>query len=180
MGAGQCGSAPPQRRRKEPAGRLQPRQSADRKALLHLLRHRLLPPGVSGQTGQQNSKWVCSGKIKNGADSCASFPIYEDEIKPLLLDVFRDTEASAEALIEEYVEMFKSLDRGGRLGKQITILQKQLETVEQKRMKLLTYNAQGKLDDADFLAMNKSAPLRQRNCKRSWQKRWRSRNPPET
>ena len=105
--------------------------------------------------GRKNSKWLCSGKIKNGADSCASFPIYEDEIKPLLLDVFRDTEASAEALIEEYVEMFKSLDRGGRLGKQITILQKQLETVEQKRMKLLTYNAQGKLDDADFLAMNK-------------------------
>ena len=38
---------PPQRGRKEPAGRLQPRQSADRKALLHPLRHRLLPPGVS-------------------------------------------------------------------------------------------------------------------------------------
>ena len=69
--------------------------------------------------------------------------------------MFRDTEASAEALIEEYVGMFKSLDRGGRLGKQIATLQKQLETVEQKRMKLLTYNAQGKLDDADFLAMNK-------------------------
>ena len=33
----------------------------------------------------------CSGKIKNGADSCDSFPVYEDEIKPLLLDVFRDT-----------------------------------------------------------------------------------------
>ena len=105
--------------------------------------------------GNKNSKWVCSGKIKNGADSCASFPVYEDEIKPLLLDVFRDTEASAEALIEEYVELYKSLNRGGKLDKQIASLQKQLETVEQKRMKLLTYNAQGKLDDADFLAMNK-------------------------
>ncbi len=105
--------------------------------------------------GHKNSKWVCSGKIKNGADSCASFPIYEDEIKPLLLDVFRDTEASAEALIEEYVEMYRALDRGGRLGSQIAALHKKLATVEQKRMKLLTYNAQGKLDDADFLAMNK-------------------------
>ena len=105
--------------------------------------------------GHKNSKWVCSGKIKNGADSCASFPIYEDEIKPLLLDVFRDTEASAEALIEEYVEMYRSLDRGGKLGSQIAALHKKLATVEQKRMKLLTYNAQGKLDDADFLAMNK-------------------------
>ena len=105
--------------------------------------------------GHRNSKWVCSGKIKNGADSCDSFPIYEDEIKPLLLDVFRDTEASAEALIEEYVEMYRALDRGGRLGSQIAALHKKLATVEQKRMKLLTFNAQGKLDDADFLAMNK-------------------------
>ena len=105
--------------------------------------------------GHKNSKWVCSGKIKNCADSCASFPIYEDEIKPLLLDVFRDTEASAEALIEEYVEMYRALDRGGRLGSQIAALHKKLATVEQKRMKLLTFNAQGKLDDADFLAMNK-------------------------
>ena len=105
--------------------------------------------------GHKNSKWVCSGKIKNGADSCDSFPIYEDEIKPLLLDVFRDTEASAEALIEEYVEMYRSLNRGGRLGSQIAALHKKLATVEQKRMKLLTFNAQGKLDDADFLAMNK-------------------------
>ena len=105
--------------------------------------------------GHKNSKWVCSGKIKNGADSCASFPIYEDEIKPLLLDVFRDTVASAEALIEEYVEMYRALDRGGRLGSQIAALHKKLATVEQKRMKLLTFNAQGKLDDADFLAMNK-------------------------
>ncbi len=105
--------------------------------------------------GHKNSKWVCSGKIKNGADSCDSFPIYEDEIKPLLLDVFRDTEASAEALIEEYVEMYRSLDRGGRLSSQIAALHKKLATVEQKRMKLLTFNAQGKLEDADFLAMNK-------------------------
>ena len=105
--------------------------------------------------GHKNSKWVCSGKIKNGADSCDSFPIYEDEIKPLLLDVFRDTEASAEALIEEYVEMYRSLDRGGKLGSQIAALHKKLATVEQKRMKLLTFNAQGKLDDEDFLAMNK-------------------------
>ena len=105
--------------------------------------------------GHKNSKWVCSGKIKNGADSCDSFPIYEDEIKPLLLDVFRDTEASAEALIEEYVEMYRTLEHGGQPEAQIAAIQKKLDTVEQKRMKLLTYNAQGTLDDADFLAMNK-------------------------
>ena len=36
------------------------------------------------KSGNKNSKWLCSGKIKNGADSCKSFAIYEDEIKPIL------------------------------------------------------------------------------------------------
>lgn len=47
------------------------------------------------RSGHKNSKWVCSGKIKNGADSCPSFPIYEEELKPLLYEVFRETEESA-------------------------------------------------------------------------------------
>jgi len=50
--------------------------------------------------GKKNSKWVCSGKIKNGADSCGSFPIYEEELKPLLFEVFSETEADAEALLQ--------------------------------------------------------------------------------
>ena len=66
------------------------------------------------KTGNKNSKWVCSGKIKNGADSCASFAIYEEELKPLLFEVFSETEADAEALIDEYIEMYKSLEDGGR------------------------------------------------------------------
>ena len=52
------------------------------------------------RSGNKNSKWVCSGKIKNGSDSCPSFAVYESEIKPLLLEVLRDTEADAKAQIE--------------------------------------------------------------------------------
>ena len=57
------------------------------------------------RTGKKNSKWICSGKIKNGADSCDSFAIYEDEIKPLLFEMFRDTKADAEAMVQEYIRM---------------------------------------------------------------------------
>ena len=62
--------------------------------------------------GNKNSKWVCSGKIKNGADSCPSFAVYEEELKPLLFEVFRETEEDAQALVEEYIEMYKSLGDG--------------------------------------------------------------------
>ena len=107
------------------------------------------------RAGNKNSKWVCSGKIKNGADSCPSFAIYEEELKPLLAEVFRDTETDAQALIEEYVEMYKSLDQSGDLAKRISALEQSIHTAEKKKQKLLTFNAMGELSDRDFLTMNR-------------------------
>ena len=107
------------------------------------------------RAGNRNSKWVCSGKIKNGADSCPSFPIYEEELKPLLLEVFRETEDDAESLIEEYIEMYKSLDQSGDLAKRMDALETAIRTAEKKKQKLLTFNALGELSDRDFLSMNK-------------------------
>jgi len=105
--------------------------------------------------GRKNSKWVCSGKIKNGADSCPSFPIYEEELKPLLFQVFSETEADAEALAAEYIEMYKALDGGSGAAAQIDALRRQIALAQKKRSKLLGYNAAGQLSDRDFLSMNK-------------------------
>lgn len=105
--------------------------------------------------GKKNSKWVCSGKIKNGADSCASFAIYENELKPLLFEVFNETEADAEALIEEYIAMYRSLEDEGKTAQQIATLQEQADLARKKKSKLLGFNAMGQLSDKDFLAMNK-------------------------
>lgn len=106
--------------------------------------------------GNKNSKWVCSGKIKNGADSCASFAIYEEELKPLLFEMFRETEVDAEALIESYIEMYKSLTDDGDIEKQIEAFRKQIDLAEKKKIKLLGYNANGQLSDKDFLSMNRA------------------------
>lgn len=106
--------------------------------------------------GNKNSQWVCSGKIKNGTDTCHSFVIYEDEIKTILFDVFQETEADANLLVEEYVQMYKSLDKNNELSKNIEALNKCVDTAEKKKNKLLEYNVTGKLSDDDFLAMNKA------------------------
>lgn len=108
------------------------------------------------RSGKVNSKWICSGKIKNGADSCPSFAIYEEEIKPLLLQVFRETEVDAQAMVEEYVQMYKSLHDKGNYTEKIQELQQQIELEEKKKLKLLGFNAAGELPDRDFLAMNKT------------------------
>ena len=106
--------------------------------------------------GNKNSKWVCSGKIKNGADACASFAIYEEELKPLLFELFEETHETAQALIEEYIEMYKELTDEGDTAGQITELQQKIELAEKKKSKLLGYNATGQISDRDFLAMNKA------------------------
>ncbi len=106
--------------------------------------------------GHKNSKWVCSGKIKNGADSCPSFAIYEEEIKPILFQVFSETEEDAEALIEEYIEMYKSLQDDGDTARQVEELRNKIELAQKKKSKLLGFNAMGELSDKDFLTMNKA------------------------
>ena len=105
--------------------------------------------------GNKNSKWVCSGKIKNGADSCDSFAVYEEELKPLLLEVFKEAEPQVEALIEEYVEMYKAIHQGEDLSKRVSSLETSIATIQKKKQKLLAFNAMGELSDQDFLAMNK-------------------------
>lgn len=105
--------------------------------------------------GNKNSKWVCSGKIKNGAASCPSFHIYESEIKPILLEVFQDGSEGIEEWIDEYTELYKSLYQGEDLSHQIDALQRKIQVTEKKQQKLLAYNAMGELSDTDFLSMNK-------------------------
>ena len=108
------------------------------------------------RAGKKNSKWICSGKIKNGADSCPSFAIYEDEIKPVLLQVFQETEVDARALVDEYTEMFKSLNDKDNITEKIQMLRQQIDLEEKKKGKLLGFNASGDLSDRDFLSMNKT------------------------
>ena len=105
--------------------------------------------------GQKNSKWVCSGKIKNGADSCDSFAIYEEEMKPILFETFQETEVNVNALLEEYMEMYRSLDEDNQIPKLIAQQKERRDLAQKKKGKLLEYNVTGQLADADFLAMNK-------------------------
>lgn len=105
--------------------------------------------------GNVNSKWVCAGKIKNGAGSCPSVALYEDELKPLLFSVFQNTEADAEAMIERYLTMYRSLkNEESDSASVMQALRQKIELANKKKNKLLGFNAEGKLSDRDFLSMN--------------------------
>ncbi len=103
--------------------------------------------------GNVNSRWVCSGKINNGSDSCPSFAVYEDEIKPLLFEVFRDTHDASEEMILEYEHMYAVMTSDVNLEGQISDAEGKIELALKKKSKLLELTALGQITNEDFAAM---------------------------
>lgn len=106
--------------------------------------------------GNVNSKWVCSGKIKSGKDSCTSFPIYEEEIKPLLYEVFRDTKELSAAMLEEYQRMYGELTRGDNLAKRIKSVEAKIDLNLKKKNKLLELVSLDSISPKNFKEMSES------------------------
>lgn len=106
------------------------------------------------RNGNKNSTWICSGKIKNGSYSCPSFAIYEDEIKPIIFDIFNETSPSVEELIETYINMYKSIDMNSEVSKEIEQIKSKIEHEQKKKRKLLDFNLNGDLTDEDYIQMN--------------------------
>ena len=106
-----------------------------------------------GADGTRNSKWVCSGKIRNGRDSCPSFAVYESELQPLLYEVFKDTRADADAMIEEYVRIYTEMTDHNQLPARIAAHEKQIDNAGRKKSKLLQLSVDGMISDRDFKSM---------------------------
>ena len=103
--------------------------------------------------GNHNSRWVCSGKIKNGKDYCSSEGIYEKEIIPILFDVFKDTRADTEALADEYLRMYLEVSQDDSVSKRIDTLKKQIDKIQRKKQKLLEMMLDEKLSEDNFSQM---------------------------
>lgn len=104
--------------------------------------------------GNANSKWVCSGKISNGASSCPSFTIYEEEIKPLLFEIFDEASPAVEELIETYVEMYKSINTEQTIVKDIDKIKVKINHEQKKKRKILDFNLNGDISDKEYIEMN--------------------------
>lgn len=105
--------------------------------------------------GNVLSRWICSGKINNGTDSCPSFTIYEEEIKEVLYEVFKDTAEDAKLIIEEYTNMYAEILAKDTSSGELQKLKDRLDFLSKKKSKLLEYNIAGQIDDRDFVEMNK-------------------------
>lgn len=108
-----------------------------------------------GKGGEKMSKWVCSGKINNGADSCPSHAIYESEIKPVIEDIFKSGQQNIEELSACVLNLVSELLESNDNKNELISLNKQLETQHKMKTKLLKFNAEGNMSDSEFFRMTK-------------------------
>ena len=119
--------------------------------------------------GKSTSRWVCSGKLKNGYASCNSFAINESDIKALIFSAFTGSYRDAERYIDEYLAMYKSKCASGPVDT-ISESESIIESAGRRKEKLLQYNADGKISDEDFLRMYASCEEEIRSAKESIEK----------
>lgn len=105
--------------------------------------------------GNVLSRWICSGKIANGAASCPSFTIYEEEIKEVLCEVFKDTAEDSKRIIEEYTSLYAEMTKKDASAADLKRLKDRLDLLSRKKSKLLEYNIAGQISDRDFIEMNR-------------------------
>ena len=106
--------------------------------------------------GNANSKWVCSHKINNGKDSCPSFAIYEDEIKPILFEVFKETKSDMENIILYYQDMFSKIESDDEVTKQIQEQRNIIELAQKKKNKLLELVTLATITEYNFKLMTEA------------------------
>ena len=106
--------------------------------------------------GNINSKWICSGKIKNGSASCPSYPIYESEIIPILFDVFHESTADVGDLIALYEQIFKSLEGDEETTRQIIEQRKIIDAAQEKKNKLIELIMENLITKENFKSMTDS------------------------
>lgn len=113
-----------------------------------------------------NSAWVCSGKIKNGAKSCPSRYIYEDEIREILFALFQETQFDVDAYMKKYVEVFKAALNTDETMSRRMELTEEIEAIKKKKTKLLGYNVAGQITDDEFIEMKDALTKEQKEKER--------------
>lgn len=112
-----------------------------------------------GKNGEKISKWVCSGKIKNGAGSCPSHAIYESEIKPIIEDIFKSGQQNIEELSACVLKLVSELLDANDNQAEINKINKDIITQERMKTKLLEHNTNGNITDDDFVKMTADCNL---------------------
>lgn len=106
--------------------------------------------------GKEDVRWVCSYKIKNGASSCNSFGIKESELKIMISELINESSCNIDEIAGKYLNLLqKVMNNKLSFKTEIDRIQKQIDSINKKKEKILEYNLDGNISDNEFLQRNK-------------------------
>lgn len=106
--------------------------------------------------GKEDARWVCSYKIKNGADSCSSHGIRESDLKKVVASLINESSCNIDEVIKEYLNILrKVINNKPDTGIEKERLQNQIDAIKKKKEKILEYNLNGNIPDEEFISRNK-------------------------
>lgn len=106
--------------------------------------------------GKEDVRWVCSYKIKNGADSCSSHGIRESDLKKVVASLINESSCNIDEVIKEYLNILrKVINNKPDTGVEKERLQNQIDAIKKKKEKILEYNLNGDISDEEFISRNK-------------------------
>lgn len=105
--------------------------------------------------GKEDVRWVCSYKIKNGADSCSSHGIRESDLKKVVASLINESSCNIDEVIKEYLNILrKVINNKPDTGIEKERLQNQIDAIKKKKEKILEYNLNGDIPDGEFISRN--------------------------
>lgn len=105
----------------------------------------------NSKTNHSNSTWRCSGKINNGADSCPSCSLFENELLPVIETTFLESHNNIRTLSSRMLKLTDEILRSEDHTEQVISLNHDIEQEKKKKQKLLQYNIDGQISDAEYL-----------------------------
>lgn len=112
--------------------------------------------GTKGKNGEHNPVWGCSRKTTDGAKSCDSSYLRENELCILIAKLLRGAAGNMDVICNLYIETYhKVLKRQEKSAHtEIDRLKTQLDSLKAKSEKILEYNLNGAISDEEFLRRN--------------------------
>lgn len=103
---------------------------------------------------EEDPSWVCSYRIKNGAKSCDLLPIKESTILSILIDIVRNLSGDIENVVNKYLSYMQEIINKNPTEDIVKQLKEKISVIELKKEKILEYNLEGHISNAEFIKRN--------------------------
>lgn len=98
--------------------------------------------------------WVCKHRAENGAASCNTIPVHESELAIILTEIIKNVAPNISEYIDKYISLLQSVIQTKDLDKEIAEVREEVETLQNKKDKLLELCLEGRLSSEEFEKRN--------------------------